>query len=76
MNNARRAELDKAYALISEAQGIIEAVRDEEQDAYDNLGENFQNGERGEKMVAAIDALEEACDACEGIGVSITTAKE
>lgn len=49
MNNASRTELERAVALIEEAQQIIEAVKDEEQEAFDNLGENFQTGERGQK---------------------------
>lgn len=32
---------------------------DEEQEAYDNLPESFQNGERGEQMSGNIESLEE-----------------
>lgn len=60
MNASRRKR-------IEEAKGILESVRDEEQEAYDNMPENFQNGERGEKSQAAIDALENAISELEGI---------
>lgn len=32
---------------------------DDEQEAYDNLPESFQNGERGEQMSGNIELLEE-----------------
>lgn len=37
----------------------LEAIRDEEQEAYDNLPEQFQEGEKGEAMQEAIERLEE-----------------
>ena len=60
MNKPRRKKLEKSYNLIDEAMEIIEEVRDEEQEAYDNLPESFQNGERGEEMSGYIEMLEEA----------------
>ena len=60
MNKQRRKRLEKSYNLIDEAMEIIQEVRDEEQEAYDNLPESFQNGERGEEMSGYIEMLEEA----------------
>lgn len=57
MNDARRKELDKAFGLIEEAQALLEQVRDGEQEAFDNLSENFQNGEKGEAMSEKIDTI-------------------
>lgn len=62
MNNARRKEIDKLTAQIEEIKEAIEALRDEEQEAFDNMPESLQYGERGEKMQSAIDALEYAAD--------------
>jgi hypothetical protein len=76
MNNERRKELDKAFGLIEEAASIIENVRDEEQEAFDNLSENFQNGDKGTAMSEKICELTEAYDACDNIKASIETAKE
>ena len=47
-----------------------EALKDELQEWYDNLPENFQNGSKGESLQEAIDALESANkpDIPEGIG--------
>lgn len=76
MNNDRRKELDQAAEHIHLAASILETVRDAEQEAFDNLAENFQSGEKGQAMEAKIDELTEACDACDGILRSIETAKE
>lgn len=59
MNNDRRKQIEKLTALIEE---ITESLRDEEQEAFDNLPESLQSGERGEKMESAIDALDYAAD--------------
>lgn len=59
MNNYRRKQIEKLTAQIEE---IIESLRDEEQEAFDNLPESLQSGERGEKMESAIDALDYAAD--------------
>lgn len=48
--------------LLEQARTIIEAVKDEEQDALDNLPESLQRSERGEAMECYIDAMEDVCD--------------
>ena len=50
MNKIRRKEIRRAIELMEEAYEILEAVRDEEQEAFDNLPESFQQSERGETM--------------------------
>ena len=62
MNKARRKELAKAVELIERAREIIEVVKDEEQDAFDNLPESLQSSERGERMEECISALEDFFD--------------
>lgn len=51
MNAARRKRLQEALDIIIE-------VKEEEQEAFDNLPESFQEGERGELMQEAIDTLD------------------
>ena len=58
MNRARRMRLSDALELIAQAKDIL----DEEQEAFDNLPENFQYGERGEQMEEYISDIEEAFD--------------
>lgn len=48
MNQERRNRLQEALDILTE-------VRDEEQEAHDNLPESFQNGEQGEAMEEHID---------------------
>ena len=60
MNKVRRKRLAEAIDLINQAKGILEEVKDEEQEAYDNLPESFQYGERGEQMQEYIDSMDEA----------------
>lgn len=67
MNKERRKEiarlinqLDEARGLLSDLAEAIETLRDEEQDTFDNLPEGFQASERGERIQAAVDALDNA----------------
>lgn len=67
MNAIRRKELMRAIELLDEAKGILESVKDEEQEAFDNLPESFQASERGETMEDNIYNLDEAYDSIEEI---------
>lgn len=67
MNAIRRKELMRAIELLDEAKGILESVKDEEQEAFDNLPESFQASERGETMEDNIYNLDEAYSSIEDI---------
>jgi hypothetical protein len=60
MNKQRRAEIEKIQAAIFDIKEQLEVIRQEEQDAFDNLPESIQGGERGDRAQEAIDALDEA----------------
>lgn len=60
MNKQRRKEIEKVVSQLEDIQADIDALRDEEEEAYDNLPESLQDSERGEAMQEAIDQLEEA----------------
>ena len=60
MNREPRKRLQEAFDKIAEAQEILSEVRDEEQEAYENLPENFQYGERGDEMQGYIEMIDEA----------------
>lgn len=62
MNKERRASLNKAIGLLQEAKDIVAQCRDEEQEFYDNMPENMQSGEKGEKATATADTLSEVDD--------------
>lgn len=59
MNKERRKRLSKAFDLIAEAEEIIEEVKDEEEESYENLPDNFRDGERGEEMQGYIEMMDE-----------------
>lgn len=58
MNTARRKQLKQAAELLSQAQAIIESVRDDEQYEYHNMPEILQYSERGERMYENVDTLD------------------
>lgn len=76
MNKQRREELSKIYSELEGLQARIEAVRDEEQETYDNMPESLQGSERGEQSQAAIDELENATSSLTDVLSNIETAKE
>lgn len=62
MNKARRKDIARAIELMEQAWGILQTVRDEEQEAFDNMPEGLQSSERGEAMEGYIYTLEEVMD--------------
>ena len=60
MNAERRKELTKAAKLIEDAKAIVEQCAADERDYYDNMPENMQSSDKGEKASSDADALEEA----------------
>lgn len=62
MNDVRRKRIAQAVDLLNEAMEILDEVKDEEQEAFDNLPENFQAAERGEEMEGYVESLAEAYD--------------
>jgi F0F1-type ATP synthase membrane subunit b/b' len=50
-----------------DAKTMIEELRDEEQEKFDNLSEGLQASERGQNIEAAVGALDEAMTTCEAI---------
>ena len=62
MKEERLKTLKRCLNMIQNAHDVLEEVRDEEQDAFDNLPEGLQYSERGEMMEEAIDNLDEAID--------------
>lgn len=68
MNKARRKRIqdlkDKLLDILTE----IEEIINEEQEAYDNLPESLQDGDKGTKMSEAIDNLDSAYSSLEEVG--------
>lgn len=62
MNNQRRKEIQKAIALLDQAREILEIVKEEEEQCFDNMPENLQYSKKGEKIEENIYTLEEFID--------------
>ncbi len=76
MNKQDRAELTRAYAMIDEAKGIVEAVAEAEQEKFDNLSEGLQASERGQRMGEVASELQDACAMLADVLASIEGAQE
>jgi hypothetical protein len=62
MNNERRKKLKWLGAQIDELAVLVEEIRDAEQEAFDNMPESLQDGERGDAAQQSIDYLDTAID--------------
>lgn len=60
MNKQRRERLAKLAAQIEGIKLDLEALRFEEQWAFDNMPESLQGSDRGQAMEAVIEQLEDA----------------
>ena len=76
MNKARRNRIAEVQSQLETLKQEIDSILEEEQEAYDNMPESLQNGERGEAMQEAIDALESAVGSCEELDEYLTSATE
>ena len=59
MSKARRKRLGEAFDKCAEILEILEAVKEEEDEAYENLPDSFRDGERGEEMQGYIEMIDE-----------------
>lgn len=71
MNKARRQELLDVASALSEAKDRLSEIREEEQDAFDNMPEGLQCSSRGDAMQEAIDEMDGWYDEIETIQSSI-----
>lgn len=76
MNAGRRKDIAVALELMNSARVILENAGADERTAYDALPESIQDGERGQAMVAAADALEEAANELDDLFVKVEEASQ
>ena len=62
-------EWESSQTAIEEAKGALDGVTEEEQDAFDNMPEGPQNGDRGQQMQEYIEAMETASGDLEDIDI-------
>jgi flagellar biosynthesis chaperone FliJ len=71
MNKQRIASLSKILGELQVLQEKLGDIQSEEQDYYDNMPENLQEGEKGEKSNDAISNLDTANSSIEDVINSI-----
>lgn len=76
MNKNRRKQIDDILEQLNPLLLEIESIKDEEQEAYDNLPESMQNRDKGEKMSDAVNNLEYAFDSLTEIIDYLESAKD
>lgn len=59
MNKKDRKQIEKARQMIQDAKEILEVIKDQELEKYDNLSEGLQQSERGQAFEAHANTLEE-----------------
>lgn len=62
MNKFRRKSLEEIKLKLEQLQFDIDSLKDEEQEAHDNLPESIQYSEKGETMEDNVYKLEQAYD--------------
>ena len=67
MNNARRKQITQLLEQLENLKADLDSILEEEQEAFDNLPESLQEGERGQASQTAIESLETAQSAFEEI---------
>lgn len=67
MNENRRMALTALQEKIQGLRQEIEQHLGDEQEYFDNMPENFQSGEKGEKSQTCLDAMQEAIDGMESV---------
>lgn len=60
MNHARRKQIADITEILDAQLSLIEDVKSDEEESFENMPESFRDGERGEAAQAAIDALDSA----------------
>lgn len=67
MNKERRDRLSDVIASLEEAKDLLEDVKNDEQDAFDNMPVGLQCSERGSKMEDYIELMEDAGDRIDNV---------
>ncbi len=75
MNKHRRNKIAAILAVLNELRAGIEALRDEEQGAVDNLPDGLQESGRAQVMADAVENLDEAVDGIDSVVAAMEAAQ-
>jgi len=59
MNKDRRKQIQKMYDDLTGCKDLFEALQSEEQEYYDNMPENIQQGPKGEYAQEILDMMDD-----------------
>jgi flagellar biosynthesis chaperone FliJ len=76
MNKDRRKALSQINVQLESIKDQLDGIKQEEQEAFDNLPESLQTGSNGSLMEAAINELDDAINTIEDAVSSINSACE
>lgn len=76
MNAERRKAINAIKETLEGAKSELETLAQEERDAFDNMPEGMQQGDKGQKMEAAAEALDEAVSNVDDVLAQLETAVE
>ena len=76
MNKTQRNQIEKWIDSLTEIKEGVESMIEEENEKYENMPENLQDSERGEKMYEGIENLESASSSLEEAIDSLNDATE
>lgn len=74
MNKARREAITKLADQLDAIRGEIEALRDEEQEYFNNMPESLQGGDKGQAAEQAVASLDDAINEIESALDSLNSA--
>ena len=67
MNKQRRSRIERVISMLSDAYEELVSIRDEEQEAFDNLPEWIQESERGQSIEDCANELDDAVSELDGL---------
>jgi flagellar biosynthesis chaperone FliJ len=67
MNKTNQKELATLIGTLEEAVAAIQAIHDDEREAFDDKSEKWQESEKGEEASEALDTIQAQVDALEEI---------
>ena len=76
MNELRRKQIRKVHDLVAECKDLFEALQSEEQEYYDNMPENIQEGAKGEYTQEILDMMDDVASSFEELTSYLDTLEE
>lgn len=76
MNNARRKQLAEIVDQMQELRARLDELQSEEQEAFDNMPESLQQGEKDQQSEAAAERIGNAGDSLDEAISAIEEAQE